>query len=414
MAWGKSQLMGVNIAGFEFGCLIDGTCPQNTIVPDPPLTTLGGNDGIGQMQHFVKDDGMNVFRLPVSWQYLTNGVIGPLNTKNFANYDKLVQGCLATGAYCVIDIHNFARWNGGIIGQSPTGPTDTQFADLWTQIATKYAGNAFVIFGLMNEPHDLDVPTWAATVQTVVNAIRKAETVSHIILLPGTNFTSAGTFISSGWGKTMSGVVNPDKSTTDLIFDLHKYLDVDNSGDNVECVMDNIADTFSPVADWLRTNQRQALVSETGAGASDSCFTDFCNQNSFINNNSDVYLGYIAWGAGSFNASSIENLTPTKSGTKWTDQQMAIKCVIGVWTGTATVTGTFGITLPTAVVSSSSTASSAKTTSTGTGTSNGSGSGGTQTLGSGTTKTITPSSASNVKIASGLGLCSLILALLLS
>jgi Cellulase (glycosyl hydrolase family 5) len=181
-----------------------------------------------------------------------------------------VQGCLATGAYCVIDVHNFARWNGGIIGQSPTGPTNEQFADLWTQIATKYAGNAFVIFGLMNEPHDLDVPTWAATVQTVVDAIRKAETVSHIILLPGTNFTSAGTFISSGWGKIMSGIVNPDNGTTDLIFDLHKYLDVDNSGDNVACVTDNIADTFSPVADWLRTNQRQALVSETGAGASDS------------------------------------------------------------------------------------------------------------------------------------------------
>jgi endoglucanase len=180
----------------------------------------------------------------------------------------LVQSCLKTGAYCVIDVHNFARWNGKIVGQG--GPTNAQFADLWTQLATKYADNEFVIFEVVNEPHDLDVPTWVVTVQDVVNAIRKAETVSHIILLPGTNFTSAGTFISSGWGAALATVTNPDNSTTDLIFDLHKYLDIDNSGDHSECVMDNVAPTFEPVAEWLRTNQRQAILSETGAAASAS------------------------------------------------------------------------------------------------------------------------------------------------
>lgn len=52
---------GINIAGFEFGCEIDGTCPTSSV--SPPLSTLGGGDGAGQMQHFVKDDQMNVFRL---------------------------------------------------------------------------------------------------------------------------------------------------------------------------------------------------------------------------------------------------------------------------------------------------------------------------------------------------------------
>jgi endoglucanase len=184
-----------------------------------------------------------------------------------------MQSCLKTGAYCVIDVHNFARWNAKIVGQG--GPTNAQFADLWTQLATKYADNQFVIFGLTNEPHDLDLPTWVVSVQAAVTAIRKAETVSHIILLPGTNFTSAGTFVTAttgdaGWGPSLATVVNPDKSTTDLIFDLHKYLDIDNSGDHVDCVMDNIATAFAPVATWLRTNQRQALLSETGAGASPS------------------------------------------------------------------------------------------------------------------------------------------------
>ena len=102
-----------------------------------------------------------------------------------------MQACLSTGAYCTIDIHNFARFNGQIIGQSSGGPTDAQFADLWSQLATK-------------------------------------------------------------------------------------YLNVDNSGEHAECTTDNIADTFQLVADFLRQNRRQAIVSETGAGSTSSCFTDFC------------------------------------------------------------------------------------------------------------------------------------------
>jgi endoglucanase len=179
-----------------------------------------------------------------------------------------MQSCLAVGAYCVLDVHNFARWNGGIIGQG--GPTNEEFADLWTQLATQYADNEFVIFELMNEPHDLIFDDWVVSAQAAVNAIRAAETVSHIILLPGNTFSSAGTFISSGWGAAMANITNPDKSTTNLIFDLHKYLDIDNSGDHEECVMDNVALTFEPVAAWLRTHKRQAIVSETGAAASDS------------------------------------------------------------------------------------------------------------------------------------------------
>ena len=64
------------------------------------------------MQHFANDDGLNAFRLPVSWQYLLNNNLGgTLDATNFAAYDKLVQGCLKTTAkMCIIDLHNYARW----------------------------------------------------------------------------------------------------------------------------------------------------------------------------------------------------------------------------------------------------------------------------------------------------------------
>ena len=105
------------------------------------------------MQHFASVDKFNIFRLPVGWQYLVNSKVGgTLDANNFGTYDKLVQACLKVGASCIIDIHNYARWDGQIIGQG--GPSNDDFANLWSQLATKYQAESKVIMGLVNEPHD--------------------------------------------------------------------------------------------------------------------------------------------------------------------------------------------------------------------------------------------------------------------
>lgn len=135
------------------------------------------------MKHFVSDDGLNIFRLPVGWQYIQPTLGGTLSASFFSQYDTVMQACLATGSHCILDVHNYARWNGGIIGQG--GPTNAQFANLWSQLAAKYATSSNVIFGLMNEPHDLDMTEWAASCQAAVTAIRAAGATSQMILLPG-------------------------------------------------------------------------------------------------------------------------------------------------------------------------------------------------------------------------------------
>ena len=105
------------------------------------------------MAHFSSANSFNMYRLPIAWQYLTNNVLGgTLDATNLAKYDALVQACLTTGSHCIIDIHNYARWNDGIIGQG--GPTNDQFASVWSQLAKKYATESKVIMGIMNEPHD--------------------------------------------------------------------------------------------------------------------------------------------------------------------------------------------------------------------------------------------------------------------
>ncbi|KAK3332392.1 glycoside hydrolase family 5 protein [Cercophora scortea] len=323
---GTLLLIGVNIAGFDFGCSIHGSCHLSQVTP--PLTSLGGVDGVGQMRHFAKDDGMDIFRLPVGWQYLVNKKLGgDLDAENAGNYDQLVQACLATGSHCVIDIHNYARWNGKIIGQG--GPSNAQFVSLWTQLAEKYAGTDKVIFGVMNEPHDVpNIDKWVETVQAVVTAIRKAGAKTQMILLPGDDWTSAEA-MARGSGPLLLEVKNPDGSTDGLVFDVHMYLDSDLSGTHPDCVTDNIDFAFQPLATWLRSHKRQALTSETGGGNTSSCEKYLCRQIQFFHENADVFLGYTGWSAGAFNPETYHlSEVPTKKGNKWEDTALVKACLV--------------------------------------------------------------------------------------
>lgn len=119
----------------------------------------------------------------------------------------------------------------------------------------------------MNEPHDVpDLSLWADTVQAAVTAIRVAGATQQMILLPGTDFTGAQTFVINGSAGNLSRVRNPDGSIEALIFDVHKYLDSDGSGTELECVSDHVQDTFAPLAQFLVANGRKAILSETGGG----------------------------------------------------------------------------------------------------------------------------------------------------
>lgn len=149
-----------------------------------------------------------------------------------------------------------------------------------------------------------------------------------MILMPGTDYTSAQTFVSSGSAAALAKVKNLDGSTDNLIFDVHKYYDFDNSGTHSLCVSNNVDSSFAPLAEWLRSHGRQALLSETGGGRSEeSCLKYVCEALSYIESNSDVYLGYLGWSAGSFAADYILSLTPFGDAVNgWRDQDLLTKC----------------------------------------------------------------------------------------
>ncbi|KAI1622391.1 endoglucanase [Exophiala viscosa] len=346
----RLQYGGVNIAGFEFGSY--DTCGIHTAQPDADPT-----DFVAQIKHFVDDDKLNAFRLPVSWQYLINQFDGSslgtnkLDSNNFATYDDLVQGCLDAGAsLCIIDIHNYARFNGYIIGQD--GPTAAQFASLWSQIATNYASESRVAFGLMNEPHDescnsanggvMDIDTWAATLQTVVNAIRSAGATSQLIIMPGKGWTHSITYLDAsgdGSGPALMGITDPAGGTSKLVFEVHEYLDSNNAGSSSDCVTSSIDSSYGRgglqnLANYLRSNGRFAMITESGGLNNANCATYLCKELNFLANNTDVFLGYTTWAAGGFDSSYELTETPTLSGSTWTDTSLVQACVAKCFTGT--------------------------------------------------------------------------------
>jgi len=151
-----------------------------------------------------------------------------------------------------------------------------------------------------------------------------------MILLPGNGYTGAATFVSGGSAAALAGVTNPDGSTDNLVFDVHQYLDSDGSGTTASCV--KTSDVFAPLLTWLKDSKRQALLSETGGGSDDaSCITNVCEVLDFLNTNSDQFLGYVGWAAGSFASSYVLSLVPDGD----TDVPLMEKCFAAKFGGGA-------------------------------------------------------------------------------
>ncbi|GJJ09859.1 Manganese dependent endoglucanase Eg5A [Clathrus columnatus] len=306
---GLPFLGGVNTAGYDFSVATNGSFTGPSSIPPA-----------SQYAHFA-GQGANLFRIP--WQEMTPTLGGSIDQSFFSTYDTTVQAALATGAYVIVDLHNYARWNGEVIGQG--GPTNAQFASIWSQLAAEYASTEKIIFGVMNEPHDLPDGTadWAQSVQAAVTAIRQAGATSQIILIPGSSYSSAQTLPTEA-GPDLLKVTDPAGGVGKLVFDVHKYLDSDNSGTHADCVTNNVQ-VLTTLVQWLQENgNRQALLSETGGGNTASCETDLGQELAYVKSNSDSIVGFSVWAAGAFATNYVLSVTPFPNGT---DQPLWVQAV---------------------------------------------------------------------------------------
>ncbi|EED77764.1 candidate endoglucanase from glycoside hydrolase family GH5 [Postia placenta Mad-698-R] len=305
------RLGGVNTAGYDFTVYTNGSFTNNAAIPPA-----------WEYAHF-SGEGANLYRVPFAWQEMTPELGGPINTTFLEQYYNVtVAAALASSptAHVIVDLHNYARWNGEIISQG--GPTNEQYGSIWYQLGQVYGNNDRLLFGVMNEPHDLDIPTWAESVQYVVNSIR-ASGATNYLLLPGSNYTSAQTF-PTGAGPYLLNVKDPLFGTPErLIFDVHKYLDYDNSGTHAECVTNN-TEVLETLVSWLQEYGRQAVLSETGGGNTASCETYLGEELAYVKSAYPSLVGFSVWAAGAFATDYILSMTPYANGT---DQPLWIDAV---------------------------------------------------------------------------------------
>lgn len=194
---------------------------------------------------------------------LATGLGSTFNETHFGFYKDAIDYITVTkGAYAILDPHNYMRYNdpsqqpttGSIIGDTsdPKAATTAQFGAFWKQLASRFASNEKVIFGIMNEPHDMPGATLLADLQAAVDGIR-ASGAKNLIITPGNSYTGGHSWLQGGAdasGNIVNKVKDPLNNTA---VDIHEYLDQDFSGSHTECTQDPVTNLANVTA-WLKVS----------------------------------------------------------------------------------------------------------------------------------------------------------------
>lgn len=281
----RPMMKGVNLAGAEFGeRTLPGTFNKEYTYPSQ------------QEVNYFKSKGMNTIRLPFLWERLQPTANGEFNTDELGRLKQTVETITSAGMTVVIDPHNYGRYYGNIIGSS-TVP-NAAFANFWERLAGQFKGNSKVVFGLMNEPHDMPTEQWLSAANAAIASIRKTG-ATNLITVPGNNWTGANSWSTPNQYATNASVmINVSDPVNNFAYEVHQYLD-DGSGSSPNCVSATIGvERLAGFTKWLRANNRKAFLGEFGGGNNETCKSAVTGMLQHMQDNKDVWSGWTWWAAG--------------------------------------------------------------------------------------------------------------------
>ncbi len=245
---------GVSLSGMEWGTSnIPGAAGTNYFLPTAQEFT------------YYKGKGLKLFRIPFLWERMQESLGGSLNSTYLSQLDGVVSAAATAGVSVFLDCHNYGRYNGNVITSS-NGPTQAQYNNLWTQLATHYAGNTTVWgYDIMNEPHDLGGVNWMTIAQAAITAIRTVD-ATHTLIIEGDNWSHGNTWTT--YNNNYYQLTDPNNN---LVFEAHQYFDSDGSGNYTNnTVSGNGANSntgvtlITPFVTWLKNNKVKGMVGEYG------------------------------------------------------------------------------------------------------------------------------------------------------
>lgn len=277
-------LRGINLSGAEFGE------PGGEVFKAYAYPT---EDTIG---YFARK-GMNTVRLPFLWERLQPKLGQPLNEDELKRIKDTVELLRQRHLTIILDPHNYASYNKTRIGTPPV--TNSAFAEFWARLAVEFADQKDVVFGLMNEPNDIDTDVWLKAANAATRTIRAAG-ANNLILVPGNRWTGAHSWMADGAGGAngvvMLGVRDPRNN---FAYEVHQYFDEDSSGTHAECSgNDKARAAIGQMTDWGRKNGKRLFLGEFGVSQDAACITGLSAVLGDIQNNGDVWLGWSYWVAG--------------------------------------------------------------------------------------------------------------------
>ncbi len=276
---------GVNLSGAEFGSALPGREYYDYTWPST-----------SEVDYFVAK-GMNTFRVNFMWERVQPTAKGALAPAYTAKLDALVAYATSKRAAVLLNPQNFARYYGVTVGSAQV--PSAVFADFWRRLALRYRANPRVMFGLVNEPHDIPTEQWVSAANAAIAAIR-ATGAKNTVLVPGNAWTGAHSWNDSWYGTpnavAMLKVVDPGNN---MLFEAHQYLDSNSGGQSGACVSATIGRRrLAPFIGWLRANGRKGFLGELAGGNNATCNAAITDMLNAVSEASDVLKGWLWWGGG--------------------------------------------------------------------------------------------------------------------
>lgn len=168
---------GINLSHWMWYPQAQGEQARRTFVTDKDLEQLAGA-------------GFTHVRLPFEPDWIWDAESHRANDKALQEYVDAAQRCLASGLAVIIDAHwSRTPWI------RPGAPTHEarmgELERMWIALASVCRGfdRERVFLEILNEPHDIEAPTWAASQASITRRIREVAP-DHTIIATGASWGS--------------------------------------------------------------------------------------------------------------------------------------------------------------------------------------------------------------------------------
>ncbi len=285
--------------------------------------------------YFIKK-GMNTFRLPVRWSYITKN---PGDTKvaypvYMQTIKALVKQLLEAHTYVVISIYAHMRFSKGALIDDGKIINQQDLAKIWTILGKQFSSLAkkypkHLIFNIMDEPYGMKTKALVKYTNTAIKTIRGLG-IKNLLFVDVDNWSGLHYWFRKGSSLDNTLVseafipANIHDPLNNYAFSVVQYFDENYSGTHPSCqALSQIKKRIQlpKLFSWIRKYKVKFILKEFGPTTERNCVID----NNYLLNQitqfpytpqTGGFIGWIAWAGGHGGTiDEINNMSPYSDGT---------------------------------------------------------------------------------------------------